>query len=137
MIVLLLLLIIFFIIGMSLKTLFMPTAIQEKFLSWESFIYLLFIYTTIFLGFGLIYFLLIQNGIPILKEDGTYIEDSFFSLLQTCFYFSGITLFSVGYGDISPVGIGQILAVIEAMLGYTIQASFVVRTVIDFRRERG
>ncbi|MCU9595450.1 ion channel [Caldibacillus thermolactis] len=137
MVIILLLFIIFFIIVMSLKTLFIPMAIQEKFLSWQSFIYLIFVYTTIFLGFGLIYFILIQQGFPILIEDGTIIETDFFYSLQTSFYFSGLTLFSVGYGDVTPVGIGQILAVIEAMIGYTVQASFVVRTVVDFRRERG
>lgn len=137
MIVVILLFIILFIIVMSLRTLFIPMAIQEKFLSWESFVYLIFVYTTIFLGFGLAYFLLIQNGIPILKEDGTFVGEDFLYTLQTCFYFSGLTLFSVGYGDVTPVGIGQILAVLEAMIGYTVQASFVVRTVVDFRRERG
>ena len=79
MIIIFLLFIIFFIIVMSIRTLFVPLAIQEKFLSWESFIYLIFIYTTIFLGFGFIYFLLIQNGIAVLKEDGEFVETDVFS----------------------------------------------------------
>lgn len=40
--------------------------------------------------------------------------------------------FSVGFGDVAPVGIGRLLAIIEALLGYTIPAAFVVRTFIDF-----
>ena len=48
--------IIIFIILMTLRTLFIPAALQDKFISWESFVYLLSIYATLFLGFGLIYF---------------------------------------------------------------------------------
>lgn len=129
--------IIIFIILMTLRTLFIPAALQDKFISWESFVYLLSIYATLFLGFGLIYFLLVQSGYPILKEDGKFIDTKIFHSLQTSFYFSGLTLFSVGYGDVTPVGIGRLIATIEALIGYTIPASFVVRTVIDFQRERG
>jgi len=131
----LLLFVIIFIIALSLKTLFVPAALQEKYLSWESFIYLIFIYSTIFLGFGLIYFIFIQNGFTILLEKGTKVEDTLTSL-HTCFYFSGLTLFSVGYGDVVPVGIGRGIAIMEAMIGYTIPASFIIRTTVDLRKER-
>lgn len=128
--------VIILIITMSLRTLFVPTALQEKFLSWESFLYLIFIYSTIFLGFGLVYFIFTQNGFTPFLENGKKVEGKI-SSLQTSFYFSGITLFSVGYGDIVPIGIGRIIAIIEALIGYTVPASFVVRTVVDFRKERG
>ncbi|WAA08782.1 ion channel [Fervidibacillus albus] len=126
-----------FIMAMSLRTLFLPNALQEKFISWQSFVYLLFIYSTLFLGFGLLYFLFMQIGFEILTENGETIKGRKVYELQTSFYFSGITLFSVGYGDVSPVGYGRLIAILEGMIGYTIPASFVVRTVIDFRRERG
>ncbi|MCM3477993.1 ion channel [Caldibacillus thermoamylovorans] len=132
----LLLFVIIFIITSSLRTLFVPTALQEKYLSWESFIYLIFIFSTIFLGFGLIYFIFIQNGFTILLVNGNEVKDTITSL-HTCFYFSGLTLFSVGYGDVVPVGIGRGIAIIEALIGYTVPASFIVRTVVDFRKERG
>jgi potassium channel LctB len=132
-----LLLIIIFIIAMSLRTLFAPVILREKFLSWESFLYLVFIYCTIFLGFGMIYFILIQHGIDVLIENGETVENNVLNSLQTSFYFSGLTLFSVGYGDVTPVGVGRFLAVFEALIGYAVQASFVVRTVVEFRRERG
>jgi potassium channel LctB len=126
-----------FCIGMSLRTLFVPTALQEKYLSWESFIYLIFIYSTITLGFGLIYFLLMQDDTVIFHEHGTPYAGSTLEELQISFYFSGITMFSIGYGDVAPIGIGRMVAIIEGLIGYTIPASFVVRTVIDLRREHG
>ena len=130
-----LLFVIIFVIGMSIRTLFIPYALQKKFLSWESFIYLIFIYVTIFLGFGLSYFIFLQNGYSVLLENGKEVK-GFTKSIQTSFYFSGMTLFSVGYGDVTPAGFGRFIAVIEALIGYTIPASFVVRTVIDFRKER-
>jgi hypothetical protein len=38
--------------------------------------------------------------------------------LGSCFYLSGVTLFTVGYGDVVPVGgVGKLLAVVEAGMG--------------------
>ncbi|HZG72269.1 MAG TPA: ion channel, partial [Chondromyces sp.] len=61
---------------------------------------------------------------------------SLMDMLYFSFYFSGITLFSVGYGDIVPSGAGIWIALIEAWIGYTIPAAFVMRTVIDMKAER-
>jgi potassium channel LctB len=44
-------------------------------------------------------------------------------------YFSAATLFSVGYGDMYPVGIGKLFATFEAFIGYIMPAIFVMRTV--------
>ena len=40
-------------------------------------------------------------------------------MFETSFYFSAMTLFSVGNGDVIPQGIGRIIAVVEALIGYT------------------
>src|SRR5690606_2734229 len=129
--------IILFAVGMSLRTLFMPTALQEKFISWESFLYLLYIFATIMIGFGLIYFLMLQMGWPILLENGEFFSGNVLDHLFTSIYFSAVTLFSLGYGDVAPVGIGRFVSIVESMIGYTIPAAFVVRTIIHFRGERG
>ncbi len=120
--------IILFAIGMSLRTLFMPTALQEKFISWESFLYLLYIFATIMIGFGLIYFLMLQMGWPILLENGEFFSGNVLDHLFTSIYFSAVTLFSLGYGDVAPVGIGRFVSIVESMIGYTIP---------HFRGERG
>ncbi|MFT8321366.1 MAG: ion channel [Bacillus sp. (in: firmicutes)] len=127
----LLALIIFFIM-MSLRTLFVPYRLKEKWVSFENFIYLFFVYITIMIGFGLIYTLFQLNGLRVF-HDGQAITSplNFFDTLLTGVYFSGVTLFSVGFGDLVPVGLGRIIVVVEALIGYTIPAAFVARAVLD------
>jgi potassium channel LctB len=125
------LILIAFCILMSLRTLFIPHKIRGKRVSFENFLYLAFIYVTVMIGFGLIYVLMEQNGSRILLENAGAGGGTFFQRLETGFYFSAVTLFSVGYGDISPVGIGRMIAVLEALIGYTIPAAFVARAVFD------
>lgn len=125
------LILIAFCVLMSLRTLFIPHKIRGKRVSLENFLYLAFIYVTVMIGFGLIYVLMEQNGTPVLRESAVAEGGTFFQRLETGFYFSAVTLFSVGYGDISPIGIGRMIAVLEALIGYTIPAAFVARAVFD------
>ncbi|MGG0736893.1 ion channel [Niallia taxi] len=128
----LLAMIIFFIM-MSLRTLFVPYRLKEKWVSFENFLYLFFVYITIMIGFGLIYTLLQLNGVQVYNESQQIYASSlhFLDELQTGIYFSGITLFSVGFGDLTPIGLGRLIVVIEALIGYTIPAAFVARAVLD------
>nr|WP_295971337.1 potassium channel family protein [uncultured Bacillus sp.] len=121
-------------IVMSLKTLFIPNTVKGKLVSVENFIYLSFVYVTILIGFGLIYILLETKGYRILVEQYPAPSENYFQRLGTYIYFSGVTLFSVGYGDIAPVGVGRIIAMIEALIGFTIPTAFVAKAV--FHRER-
>ncbi|AGX03104.1 MULTISPECIES: potassium channel family protein [Bacillaceae] len=125
------LILIAFCVLMSLRTLFIPHKIRGKRVSFENFLYLAFIYVTVMIGFGLIYVLMEQNGTQVLRESAGAEGGTFFQRLETGFYFSAVTLFSVGYGDISPIGIGRMIAVLEALIGYTIPAAFVARAVFD------
>jgi potassium channel LctB len=124
---------IIFFIMMSLRTLFVPYRLKEKWVSFENFIYLFFVYITIMIGFGLIYTLLQLNGVEVYNESEQIYDSSlhFIEMLQTGIYFSGITLFSVGFGDLAPIGFGRLIVVIEALIGYTIPAAFVARAVLD------
>ncbi|CAM3859059.1 potassium channel family protein [Mesobacillus zeae] len=116
---------------MSLRTLFIPNRIKGKKISFENFVVLTCIYATVMIGFGLIYFLIEERGVTLLLEGPQVKSVTALSKLATSLYFSAVTLFSVGYGDIAPVGIGRLIAVVEALIGYTIPAAFVARTVID------
>lgn len=115
-------------IVMSLRTLFLPYRMKGKFISLENFLYLGFIYVTILLGFGLLYLLFAFHGHPLVVEIGSSRSQNVF---ETSFYFSAMTLFSVGNGDVVPQGIGRMIAVIEALIGYTLPAAFVAHAVID------
>ena len=46
------------------------------------------------------------------------------------FYFSGVTILTIGYGDIVPIGIGRLVALIQALIGYVLPTAFVLRLVI-------
>jgi potassium channel LctB len=116
---------------MTLKTLFSPYRIKGKMLSFENFMVLAVVYSTITLGFALIYLLFDMQGSPIVRDGLINEGDGFFMKLESSFYFSAMTLFSVGYGDIYPLGVGRMIAVFEALIGYTIPAAFVARAVLD------
>ncbi|KAB2332037.1 ion channel [Bacillus mesophilum] len=120
---------------MSLQSLFTSKRIKGKWVSIENMIYLVFLYGTIMIGFGLIYIILDLNGHIVLIEETSYLEVSFLDRLETGFYFSAMTLFSVGYGDIAPIGIGRMIAVIEALIGYVIPTAFVARVVFDIDQQ--
>ncbi|MBA4536297.1 two pore domain potassium channel family protein [Bacillus aquiflavi] len=122
------------VIYLSLRTLFTPYKLRDKHLSFENFMFLVFIYLTILIGFGLIYMILELRGYDVLLDNGLPIDGNFFVKLQTVIYFSGITLFSVGYGDVAPLGIARGIAVIEALIGYAIPAAFVVRTFVEGKK---
>ncbi|MEH7300587.1 MULTISPECIES: ion channel [Neobacillus] len=120
--------IVIFCIFMSLRTLFIPNTLRGKFASVQNFLYLGSVYLTVIIGFGLIYLLFYLIGLPLLKEVN---QDSQNNIFETSFYFSAMTLFSVGNGDVLPNGVGRIIAVIEALIGYTLPAAFVAKVMLD------
>lgn len=113
---------------MSIRTLFIPNTIKGKFVSIENALFLGSIYLTVILGFGLIYLLFELKGISLLVEVN---GENNYNLFETSFYFSAMTLFSVGNGDVIPHGLGRMVAVVEALIGYTLPAAFVARALMD------
>jgi potassium channel LctB len=120
--------IVIFCIFMSLRTLFIPNTLSGKFASVQNFLYLGSVYLTVIIGFGLIYLLFYLIGMPLLMEVN---QDHQSNIFETSFYFSAMTLFSVGNGDVLPNGLGRIIAVIEALIGYTLPAAFVAKVMMD------
>lgn len=118
----------------SVRLLFTPYKIKGKRVSLENFFFLASIYATVMISFGLMYIILELHGYAVLDDGYIPSENIFLARLETGLYFSAITLFSVGYGDIAPIGIGRIIAVSEALIGYTIPAAFVARTVLDMEK---
>ena len=90
------------------------------------------VYFTFLIGFGIMYVLLELKLGPILLLNGLPVEGGLLVKLASSLYFSTMTLLSVGYGDIVPVGFGRWIASLEAIIGYALPAAFVVRTAIDF-----
>src|SRR5699024_8563361 len=89
---------------------------------------LLIIYTIVIIGFGLIYFILSFQG-GVLIDSSEFGPLSVIDILLESIYFSGVTLLTIGYGDMSPVGIGRLIALAEALIGYILPTAFVLRLV--------
>ncbi|MFZ7944724.1 ion channel [Neobacillus sp. 19] len=120
--------IVIFCIFMSIRTLFVPNTIKGKLVSVDNFFYLGTCYLTVIIGFGLIYLLFSLVGTPVVMEAN---DGHGKNLFETSFYFSAMMLFSVGNGDVIPLGIGRFIAVTEALIGYTLPAAFVARVMIN------
>lgn len=109
--------------------------LKESRFSTEIFYALLVIYSIVITGFALIYFILSFQGI-ILVEYGELNQVNMIGSLVHSFYFSGVTLLTIGYGDVIPVGIGRLVAMIEALLGYILPTAFVLRLVQTRHRDK-
>ncbi|MBS4198452.1 two pore domain potassium channel family protein [Bacillus sp. FJAT-49732] len=116
---------------MALRILFIPDRFTFKQVSFENFVFLGCTYAIIMIGFGLLFLLLELKGMTIIIDTTVVQEKEWNEKLTTSLYLSAITLFSVGYGDVVPVGVGRLLVMLEALLGYTIPAAFVVRSFIE------
>src|SRR5690625_1929311 len=102
--------------------------LKESRFSTEIFYALLIIYSIVIVGFGLIYFILSFQGM-ILVEHGELKHVSVIGSLIHSMYFSGVTLLTIGYGDITPIGFGRFIALIQALIGYILPTAFVLRLV--------
>ncbi|NRG47899.1 potassium channel family protein [Bacillus sp. CRN 9] len=116
---------------MSMQSLLTPKRTKGRWVSLDNFLYLICLYATILIGFGLIYIILDLNGHIVLIDETSYAGINFLDRLATGFYFSAVTLFSLGYGDIIPVGLGRMIAIVEALIGYVIPTAFVARVVFN------
>lgn len=106
---------------------------KGKQISIQNFFILLLVYMTVAIGFGCIYISLELMGQSVLTEGNYQVGGSFFHLLEDAMYFSSVTILSVGYGDITPLGIGRWIAMLEAFFGYLLPTAFVVSTVVHFK----
>lgn len=115
----------------SIRVILKHPVIRNQVIPFANLIALFIIYITMIAGFGLVYVSIILLGKPILIENGAILLDTFHDLIQSTFYFSAVTLFSVGYGDITPIGFGRWIAAFEALIGYILPAIFVLSSFQD------
>src|SRR5262249_1887085 len=90
-----------------------PKRLREAFLSWFGPLSLLTLFMLWFLGLILGFGLLMWSiDMPVQTADGK-------ADLPTYFYLSGVTFFTLGFGDVTPRdSIGRILLVVEAGVGF-------------------
>ena len=85
------------------------------------FLRLFFSLFIVFIGFSLIYYGLFLNGHVVVLDT---VNNHTISHFGDYLYFSGVTLLSVGYGDLVPVGVTRIFSLIEASLGLLLPSAF-------------
>lgn len=91
---------------------------------------LLMLCGNIIVCFTVIYILLDILDLGRIVEHHTVLFNSgpaWFEQLARTLYFSAITLFSVGYGDITPFGWSRVVAIFEATVGYILPAVITVQ----------
>ncbi len=126
MIPILFLLMLIFVIYKSVKIFFSYRPLSTEIFSISLFFSMLFLYSILTLGFGLIYLMLSMQGFVLLEGMELHNMALWHRLAQSI-YFSGVTLLTVGYGDITPVGWARPIALLEALIGYTLPAAFFMK----------
>ncbi|EIT84651.1 ion transport 2 domain-containing protein [Fictibacillus macauensis ZFHKF-1] len=125
------------IIFKSLQLLFLHPIIKLQLMSLEHLFVLVLVYITIILGFGLIYTSFMLMDIHVIEKGGVILSHFyFFHVLDDAMYFSSMTMLSVGYGDITPIGVGRWLSILEALIGYLLPVAFVLTSVIEKTSKR-
>ncbi|MFE7064153.1 potassium channel family protein [Sutcliffiella sp. NPDC057660] len=130
MLYLLVILFIFVAISISFSNVFASDSRSMPYVSKETLLLLLLIYFTLLISFGLLYTVLHIEGIPVLVENGIELTGNYFTIFTHSVYFSAVTILTVGYGDVTPIGIGRVIAMAEALIGFVMPAAFVVRVVL-------
>lgn len=79
------------------------------------------------IGFAVLYYLLSleHDVIRIGTEDGENGGETFTDFL----YFSGVTMLSVGYGDLVPIGSARLFALIQAGIGLLLPTAYFIRAM--------
>ncbi|RWZ51317.1 two pore domain potassium channel family protein [Halobacillus fulvus] len=115
------------IIAAGLRQIFVSLESVHKIFSFHLFLSVLLLYTMILIGFAIIYLALVERGIPVYSETFHVGHTDWMHEMARSLYFSGVTLFTVGYGDMVPAGIGRWIALAEAMIGYALPAALVAK----------
>ncbi|MGB6407500.1 MAG: potassium channel family protein [Planococcus donghaensis] len=81
------------------------------------------------IGFAVLYYLLSMEGdvVRVGTEEGKDGGENFLDYL----YFSGVTLLSIGYGDLVPVGKARFFALIQAAIGFLLPTAFFIRALSE------
>lgn len=99
-----------------------------------TFVQIVYLWVSVGMGFAILYYLLSftpQNTLLFLAKPINHGASDFFMIL----YFSFVTLTSTGYGDVVPLGISRILAVIEIFLGLVV-FGFLISKLVSARQEK-
>lgn len=99
-----------------------------------TFVQIVYLWISVGMGFAILYYLLSftpQNTLIHITKPINHGASDFLTVV----YFSFVTLTSTGYGDVVPLGISRILAVIEIFLGLVV-FGFLISKLVSARQEK-
>ncbi|MFT4415850.1 potassium channel family protein [Fredinandcohnia humi] len=93
------------------------------------------VYMNVLVTFAVIYILLDLLNWGYLNDHfaSDFHKGQSLDIVTRSLYFSAITLFSVGYGDVTPFGLARAFAIIEALIGYLLPVVIVIQFLPPFR----
>lgn len=97
-------------------------------IAYDIFYTLLIIYIIVIIGFSFLYYMLSFYDVVLYEENATN-EQSLFAIWWRSFYFSGVTMLTIGYGDVIPLGVGRLFALLQALIGFILPTAFVLKVV--------
>jgi potassium channel LctB len=117
----------FVFIGANLYYFFANKSYKKSRFSSVLFLKLFFVMLGLTIGFAVIFFALSLDDVVLRigTLDGKPADQSFWNLL----YFSGVTILSVGYGDLIPVGPLRFFALLEAAIGVLLPTAYFMKAM--------
>ncbi|TCI63481.1 ion channel [Exiguobacterium sp. SH0S2] len=114
-------------VGLNVYTFFRRQTYRQTGFDGRLFSHLFISLLGVLIGFALVYYVLSWDGIILVTslETMTAVEPSWQNLL----YFSGVTLLSIGFGDLLPVGPARLFALLEAAIGILLPTAFFVKSM--------
>lgn len=97
-------------------------------IAYDIFYTLLIIYIIVIIGFSFLYYMLSFYDVVLYEENATN-EQSLLAIWWRSFYFSGVTVLTIGYGDVIPLGVGRLFALLQALIGFILPTAFVLKVV--------
>lgn len=114
-------------IAANLYYFFANKTYRKSYFSTALFMKLFFVLCGVLLGFAAVYYVISLNEVILIDSLSSRnpIHPTFLDVL----YFSGETLFSIGFGDMLPVGKARLFAVLEAMIGIILPAAYFMKAL--------
>ncbi len=114
-------------IAINLFYFFTTRTYRKSYFNTALFLKLFSVLTVILIGFWLLYYLLSLKGVILVDSlsDPQPIEPTFLDVL----YFSVVTLLSVGYGDMVPVGSARFFALLQSAICILLPTAYFMRAL--------
>ena len=114
-------------VGLNVFTFFRRQTYRQTGFDMRLFSHLFVSLLGVMIGFALIYYALSRDGVILVTslETMNAVDPNWRNLL----YFSGVTLLSIGFGDLLPIGPARLFALLEAAIGILLPTAFFVKTI--------